>query len=58
MEDVMASGNPFYVNNGNHNHQLGASIKAKLLLPLKCLAYGVPSHCFMDYFSYVRNNVS
>jgi hypothetical protein len=57
MEDVMASGHPFYVNNGNRNHQLGASIKAKLLLPLKCLAYGVPSHCFMDYFS-VGNNVS
>jgi hypothetical protein len=27
-----------------------ASLEAKLLLPLKCLAYGVPSHCFIDYF--------
>jgi Plant transposon protein len=51
LEDVMASGNPFYVNDGNRNQQLGASIEAKLLMPLKCLAYGVPAHCFMDYFS-------
>jgi hypothetical protein len=51
MEDVMALGNPFYVNSGNCNQQLGTSIKAKLLMPLKCLAYRVPSHFFVDYFS-------
>jgi hypothetical protein len=28
MEDVMASGNPFYINNSNLNHQLGASLEA------------------------------
>jgi hypothetical protein len=28
-----------------------ASLEAKLLLPLKCLAYGVPPHTFQDYFS-------
>jgi hypothetical protein len=29
-------------------------IEAKLLLPLKTLAYGVPSHCFRDYFQMSR----
>ena len=51
MEDVAATGNPFYLNNQNRNKQLGSSMEAKLLNPLKCLAYGVASHCFMDYFS-------
>ena len=27
------------------------SLEARILLPLKCLAYGVPPHTFMDYFS-------
>ena len=26
------------------------SLEARILLPLKCLAYGVASHCFTDYF--------
>lgn len=28
----------------------GASTQAKILLPLKTMAYGVPPHCFTDYF--------
>jgi hypothetical protein len=32
IEDDMVSGNPFYINNSNQNHQL--SIEAKLLMPL------------------------
>ena len=27
-----------------------ASLEAKVVLPLKSLAYGVPPHCFIDYF--------
>jgi hypothetical protein len=50
MEDVMALDNPFYINNSNQNHHLGASIETKLLMPLKCLAHSIPSHCFMDFF--------
>jgi hypothetical protein len=51
MEDVAATGIEFYLSKKNRNNQSCASIEAKLLLPLKCLAYGVPTHCFMDYFS-------
>jgi hypothetical protein len=46
MEEVGKTGDPFYVWNGND-----ASLEARLLLPLKTLAYGVPPHCFTDYFS-------
>jgi hypothetical protein len=31
-----------------------ASIYAKLLLPLNCLAYGAPLQCFTDYFQMSR----
>jgi hypothetical protein len=30
--------------------RMGASVEAKVLLPLKSLAYGVAPHCFADYF--------
>ena len=30
--------------------RVGASVEAKVLLPLKSLAYGVAPHCFADYF--------
>lgn len=43
MEDVMAAEIGYYENGS-------ASLEAKLLLPLKTLAYGVASHCFCDYF--------
>lgn len=46
MEDFGNSQIKYYQTMpGNH-----ASLEAKLLLPLKTIAYGVPPHCFMDYF--------
>ena len=30
--------------------KMGASYEAKILLPLKTFAYGVPPHTFIDYF--------
>ena len=51
MEDIGASENPFYLNRMNPNGTEGASFEARLLLPLKSLAYGVPPHTFRDYFS-------
>jgi hypothetical protein len=50
MEDIMAKKIPFYQVKKNRMPHDQASLEAKLLLPLKCLAYGVPSHCFIDYF--------
>jgi len=47
MEDIMAKNIKFYRKNYLKNQ---ASLKAKLLLPIKSLAYGVPSHTFIDYF--------
>ena len=47
MEDIMAKNIKFYQKN---NRTIQASLEAKLLLPLKSLAYGVPPHAFMDYF--------
>jgi hypothetical protein len=29
----------------------GVCFEVQLLLPLKCIAYGVSHHCFCDYFS-------
>jgi len=50
MEDFGASGIPFYTNTTDAFGKAGASLEAKLLLPLKTIAYGVPSHTFTDYF--------
>ena len=47
MQDVMQKQISFYVQSKNTEHLL----EARLLLPLKCLAYGVPPHAFVDYFS-------
>ena len=49
MEDVMGSTMKFYRStpfDGETKH----SLEAKLLLPIKTLAYGVPPHAFCDYF--------
>eukprot|EP00934_Nitzschia_sp_Nitz4_P000358 Nitzschia sp. Nitz4//scaffold549_size3348//1663//3261//NITZ4_009270-RA/size3348-processed-gene-0.5-mRNA-1//-1//CDS//3329554287//358//frame0 len=47
MQDVVnRSQNPYY----NPKKFLGASLEARLLLPLKTLAYGVAPHVFSDYF--------
>ena len=32
------------------NGMIGASLDARLLLPIKTLAFGVPPHAFRDYF--------
>jgi hypothetical protein len=50
MEDVGNSNILFYRNRTAGSGIVGASFQAKLLLPLKSLAYGVPSHTFRDYF--------
>jgi hypothetical protein len=53
MEDIGNSDfeeTKFFMNNKSANGISGASLEAKLLLPLKCLAYGVPAHAFRDYF--------
>ena len=49
--DIGASGDPFYVHLPvDTNGRVGASLDARLLLPIKSLAYGVPPHTFRDYF--------
>ena len=50
MEDVMAANISFYQKKRNLHAGDQASLEAQLLLPIKCLAYGVPSHTFIDYF--------
>ena len=51
MEDICNTGNPFYATGKTDAvGRMSASIEAKLLLPLKTLAYGVATHCFTDYF--------
>jgi hypothetical protein len=43
--------NPFYKTfRVDRYGRVGASLEAKVLLPLKTLAYGVAPHCFGDYF--------
>jgi len=49
MESIAATGSSYYVKRGKNSKHV-ASFEAKLLLPLKTLAYGVPPHCFSDYF--------
>ena len=51
MEDVMSNPNlKFFHHKTNLYGQKVASLEAKLMLPLKALAYGVPAHAFCDYF--------
>ena len=51
MEDFGNSGNPFYRDNPlDAFYKGGISMEARLLLPLKTMAYGVPLHTFTDYF--------
>jgi hypothetical protein len=49
MEDVMASNIKFFKLTGMDGHRK-SSLAARLLLPLKTLAYRVPHHTFIDYF--------
>ena len=48
--DVGRSGIPYYINRFDGRGKEGASMEARLLLPLKTIAYGVPPHTFQDYF--------
>ena len=51
MEDAANSGDPFYKENKVPELEgKRSSLEARLLLPLKCLAFGVPCHTFQDYF--------
>ena len=50
MEDVGALQDPFYTKIVDTTGHVGASFEARLMLPLKTMAYGVPPHCFRDYF--------
>jgi Plant transposon protein len=50
MEDIAATGDPFYLSTVDAWGKVGSSFEARLLLPLKSMAYGVPPHCFRDYF--------
>ncbi|KAG7351020.1 plant transposon protein [Nitzschia inconspicua] len=50
LEDIGASEIRFYQKKKNLDVDDQASLEAKLLLPIKTLAYGVPPHTFIDYF--------
>jgi len=50
MEDVFGKGDPFYTTTTTIVGEPTSSLEARLLLPLKTLAYGVAPHCFTDYF--------
>ena len=51
MEDIGNAGISFFMQKADCLGSRGASMEARILLPLKCMGYGVPPHCFMDYFS-------
>jgi hypothetical protein len=55
LEDVGNSGAKFYLEKRDAMNREVASMEARLLLPLKTLAYGVAHHCFCDYFQMSRN---
>ena len=49
--DIGGLGLPFYDAKVNPIHKKQPpSLEAKLLIALKCLAYGVPATAFADYF--------
>ena len=52
MDEFANSGDPFYRRGivKDAVGSVGASLEAKLLLPLKVAAFGVPPHAFRDYF--------
>ena len=55
MEDISRSSLPFFSGRIKENQgRSPVSLEARLLLPLKCLAYGVPPHAFSDYFQMSR----
>jgi hypothetical protein len=50
MQDIQQKQIMFYMNDMDRHGNPSSSFQARLLLPLKTLAYGVPPHAFMDYF--------
>jgi Plant transposon protein. len=50
LEDIGNAQIPFFINTVDAAGNQGASIEARVLLPLKTYAYGVPPHTFTDYF--------
>ena len=44
------SGNSYYTSSSRSGVMSGPSLEARVLLPLKTLAYGVSCHAFSDYF--------
>ncbi|KAG7366562.1 plant transposon protein [Nitzschia inconspicua] len=56
--DVMNANIPFYTTTRTISGKSVASLEARLLLPLKAYAYGVPPHCFADYFQMSFNFTS
>ena len=50
MVKIQALEMKFYQPQLDRHGNETASFEARLLLPLKTYAYGVPPHCFMDYF--------
>ena len=50
MEAFANSGRPFYKGKPDCCCNPTASLEARLLLPLQCLAFGVPSHTFCMYY--------
>ena len=49
-EDVMNLGHSFYSGSTDALDRQVSCLDARLLMPLKCLAYGVPAQAFRDYF--------
>ena len=53
--DIGALGDPFYVHlPQDAKGRIGASSDERLLLPIKILTFGVPSHAFCDYFQMLK----
>jgi hypothetical protein len=50
FEDVMHGNNAFYLSGCNATGAKGASLEAKILLPLKTMAFGTASHVFATTF--------
>jgi hypothetical protein len=50
IQDIQNDGDVFFRRKRDAKGKLGASTEAKILLPIKTFAYGVPPHTFTDYF--------
>jgi hypothetical protein len=50
LEDIMTMNHPFYAKLVDPAFKRGSCLEAKVLLPLKNFAFGVPPHTFTEYF--------